>query len=396
MLITHALIARSYRDWIVDSGATCHICNDKTMFTEMKDLNPRENVTLGDGHNLEAVGEGTVDMKMLLPNGGSRMCALKNVLYISKLAYNLVSVSKAAQAGKTIEFYNSSCEFVNSSNETIAFATRQGSLYYLEFLRRKSQESANTAQTGNKERLWHRRFGHRSKQGIQKLLRKELVNHMDYNTSREVGFCEACIGGKQHKNSFKLSSTETSMPLELVHSDVCGKIGKKSLGGAEYFLTLLDDNHYTWVSAQDKRLGVQEWQAEIEKHTDRRVKVLRTDNGGEYTSKKFQDHLKACEIRHERTIPKIPEQNGAAERLNRTLVETTRAMLLDAKLPQSFWAEVISTATYLRNRSPTSAVDGMTRYLEQNTCECLDVQLTLMYPTMNEESWTRKPEGVSC
>ena len=88
-------------------------------------------MTLGDGHNLEAVGEGIVDMEMLLPNGGSRMCALKNVLYIPKLACNLVSVSKAAQAGKTIEFYNSSCEFVNSSNETIAFATRQGSFYYL-------------------------------------------------------------------------------------------------------------------------------------------------------------------------------------------------------------------------------------------------------------------------
>ncbi len=66
MLITHALLARSKRDWIVDSGATCH---DRTMFTEMKDLNPNEKVTLGDGHDLEAVGEGTVDMEMLLPNG---------------------------------------------------------------------------------------------------------------------------------------------------------------------------------------------------------------------------------------------------------------------------------------------------------------------------------------
>ena len=177
---------------------------------------------------------------------------------------------------------------------------------------------------------------------MQKLARKELVNHMDYNTSREVGFCEACIGGKQHKNSFKLSSTETSMPLELVHSDVCGKIGKKSLGGAEYFLTLLDDKtHYTWVYPLKTKDQVfdrfKEWQAEIENCTDRRVKVLRTDNGGgggggEYTSKKFQDHLKACGIQHERTIPKTPEQNGAAERLNHTLVETTRAMLLDVKI----------------------------------------------------------------
>ena len=303
-------------------------------------------------------------MEMLLPNGDSRRCALKKVQYVPKLGYNLVSVSRAAEAGKTIKFYNSSCEFVNSSGETIAFATKQGSLYCLEFLR-KSQESVNTAHTESKEKLWHRRFGHLSEQGMKKLVRKELVNRLDYDSSREVGFCEACIGGKQLKNSFKPSETETSMPLELVHSDVCGKMGQKSLGGAEYFLTLLDDKtHYTWVYPLKTKDQVfdrfKEWQAEVENLTDRRVKILRTDNGGEYTSKMFQAHLKACGIRHELTIPKTPEQNGAAERLNRTLVETTRAMLLDAKLPQCFWAEAISTATYLRNRSPTSAVDGMT------------------------------------
>ena len=217
------------------------------MFTEMKELNPSEKVTLGDGHDLEAVGERTVEMEMLLPNGDSRRCVLKKVLYVPKLGYNLVSVSRAAEAGKTIKFYNSSCEFVNSSGKTIAFATKQGSLYCLEFLR-KSQESVNAAHTESKEKLWHRRFGHLSEQGMKKLVRKELVNLLDYDSSRDVGFCEACIGGKQHKNSFKPSETETSMPLELVHSDVCGKMGQKSLGGAEYFLTLLDDKtHYTWV-----------------------------------------------------------------------------------------------------------------------------------------------------
>ena len=96
------------------------------------------------------------------------------------------------------------------------------------------------------------------------------------------------------------------MPLELVHSDLCGKMGQKSLGG------------------------------------------------------------KTCGIRHELTIPKTPEQNGAAERLNRTLVEKTRTMLLDAKLPQSYWAEAIATANYLRNRSPTSAIDGMPHGMDRN------------------------------
>ena len=84
------------------------------------------------------------------------------------------------------------------------------------------------------------------------------------------------------------------------------------------------------------------------------------DNGGEYTLKEFQDYLKGCGIRHELTIPRTPQQNGAAERLHRTLLETTRAMLLDAGLPQCFWAEAVLTAAYLRNKSTTSNLEGMT------------------------------------
>ena len=114
---------------------------------------------------------------------------------------------------------------------------------------------------------------------MQKLARKELVNHLDYNTSGEIGFCEACMGGKQCKNTFKLSETETSMPLELVHSDLCGKMGQKSLGGAE----LLDDKtRYTWVyplKTKYQAFGCfKEWQAEVENRTGRRVKILRTDS----------------------------------------------------------------------------------------------------------------------
>ena len=101
-------------------------------------------------------------------------------------------------------------------------------------------------------------------------------------------------------------------------------MGHKSFGGAEYFLTLLDDKtHYTWVHPLKSKDQVfdkfKEWQAFVENHSGRKVKTFRTDNG-EYLSREFQAHLKTCGIRHERTIPKTPEQNGAAERLNRTLV----------------------------------------------------------------------------
>ena len=96
--------------------------------------------------------------------------------------------------------------------------------------------------------------------------------------------------------------------------------------------------------------------------SDYRLKILHTDNGGEYTSKEFGDYLKAEGIRHELIIPKPPEQNEVAERLNRTLVKSVQSMLSDAQLPRKFWAEALSTAVFLRNQSSTSTVPGMTPF----------------------------------
>ena len=224
------------------------------------------------------------------------------MLYVPELAYNLVSVSRATEAGKTVQFNSSGCKLLNEKGKAIAFAEKHGSLFHLK-VNRESQGSINAVQRQNKENLWHRRFGHLNEQSMQKLVRKELVSHLDYNTFNEVGFCEACVGGKQCKNSFEPSKTETSMPLELVHSDVCGKMGQKSRG-AEYFLTLLDDKtYYMWVYPLKTKDQVferfKEWQAEVENSTGTKLKTLRTDNGGEFTSNAFEAHLKTCGIRHE-------------------------------------------------------------------------------------------------
>ena len=105
-----------------------------------------------------------------------------------------------------------------------------------------------------------------------------------------------------------------------------------------------------------------EWKALAENSSGHKLKVLRTDNGGEYTSAEFESYLKREGIRHERTIPKTPEENGVAERKNRTLAESVRSILADAKLPHKFWAEALSTAVYLQNRSPTKALNKMTPY----------------------------------
>ena len=138
----------------------------------------------------------------------------------------------------------------------------------------------------------------------------------------------------------------------------------------------------------------------MEKQSNRKLKALRTDNGGEYTSNKFEKYLRDEEIRHEKTVPKMPEQNGVAERLNRTLVESARCMLLDAKFSKHYWAEAVSTPVYLKNCCPTKSVQGKTPYKawhgELTTSKYLGVMLMPIFPRMSEESLTQKQENVFC
>ena len=200
------------------------------------------------------------------------------------------------------------------------------------------------------------------------LKKDELVNGLDYDVSKEIDFCESCVSGKIHQSSFPKSGRERAEePLGLVHSDVCGKISSPSLGQAEYFIVFVDDKtHYVWIYVVKHKHEVfgkfVEWKSLVEKLSGYKVKKLRTDNGGEYTSTEFESYLKKEGIEHQYTIPKTPEQNGVSERMNRTLVETVRSMLADSRLPHRFWAEALSTAAYLINRSPTKTLDGKTPF----------------------------------
>ena len=195
------------------------------------------------------------------------------------------------------------------------------------------------------------------------------MKEFDYHhATKDSSLCEPCCKGKQHKNPFPQSSDRRAAnPLDLIHSDVCGKMSSKSLSGAEYFVTFIDDKtRYVWVYIIKRKSDVFkcfcEWRSLVEKSFGRNVKCFWTDNGGEFTSDEFEGYLKDNGIKHELTIPKSPQQNGVAERMNRTLVEMVRCMLADAQVPKTFWAEALSTACYIRNRSPTKAVPGQTPY----------------------------------
>ena len=125
-IIIHALAATSTESWIIDSRTTCHMYNDEKLFINLRHLNTPQQVTLRDRSSLAGPAEGTVKLKTLLPDGSTQNCRLKNVLFIPKLAYNLLSVSKASEAGKTTKFNKSGCEILNKEKKIVASATRIG------------------------------------------------------------------------------------------------------------------------------------------------------------------------------------------------------------------------------------------------------------------------------
>ena len=366
VLATDAGRSIKMNHWIVDSGATCHICNDDKMFASQEILQNTQTVVLGDGHYLAATASGVVELQLVLPDGVTKTYRLCDVLYVPGLLYNLLSVSKLTETGRKVKFLDIQCLISDQEGRVIGLATKKGNLYYLNS-NCSNHEWIYNAEEQRHGSIWHRRFGHLNNKYLKPLSREKLVKGFNYHVADSTKVCESCAQGKLHKTKFPRSErSRAKMPLELIHSDVCGKLSSKSLSGAEYFLTFIDDKtHYTWVyvlKKSDVFEKFKEWKAMVEKQSGHQLKTLRTDNGGEYTSTEFEQYLRAEGVCHELTIPKTPEQNGVAERMNRTLTESIRSMLINAKFPQTFWAKALSTAVYLRNRSPTKSLAGMTPF----------------------------------
>ena len=185
----------------------------------------------------------------------------------------------------------------------------------------------------------------------------------------EGGLCEPCELAKAKRIPFPNKSMPwTTKRLHLVHSDICGPLTPRSLGSNNYFITFTDDfsrvSRVYFLKEKSQALDAfKDFVISAENETEEKVKVLRTDNGGEYLSKAMQDFLKSRGIQHQRTVPHSPQQNGVSERLNRTLLEMARAMMADSELPKYLWAEAISAACYIKNRLPTSSLkDNRTPY----------------------------------
>jgi hypothetical protein len=180
--------------------------------------------------------------------------------------------------------------------------------------------------------------------------------------------CDGCALGKQHRKPFpKVSSFRAENCLELVHADLCGHITPKSLGGASYFLLVVDDHsRYMWVEllkSKDQGLDYfKKIKLRAESESGVKLKALRTDRGGEFTSHLFSLFCNEGGIKHYTTTPYSPQQNGVVERRNQSIVEMARCLLKTMQVPPVFWGEAVSTIVYLLNRSPTKALNNKTPF----------------------------------
>lgn len=147
---------------------------------------------------------------------------------------------------------------------------------------------------GEKElnELWHRRMGHLHHGALRML--KETVTGVIVLTTKHDDTCRGFVLGKYAKAAYSRSNNRAKSVLQLIHSDICGPMSTRAINGAEYFVTFIDDHsRKTWIYFLRTRDEVfdqfKEFKALVENMTRRKIKILRSDNGGEYTDKNFID-----------------------------------------------------------------------------------------------------------
>ncbi|KAI5339351.1 hypothetical protein L3X38_018623 [Prunus dulcis] len=163
----------------------------------------------------------------------------------------------------------------------------------------------------DKTELWHHRLRHISQKELQELHKQGLLEDV---SSCKLDFCEYCVLGKQRKVSFTSNSADnrSKEQLSYIHSDVWGPAPTKSNGGVRYFVTFMDDfSRKVWVYFMKQKSEIfakfKEWKTEIENQTGRKIKYLRSDNGGEYTINEFTDYCKQEGIIRHFTVKKNPQ-----------------------------------------------------------------------------------------
>ena len=292
--------------WFVDSGCSNHMSGTRSLFKEL-DESQKTDVNLPNGTSIGIGGRGTASVKT---SDGS-IQYIRDVQYVPSLAYNLLSVGQLMENGYYVLFDDNACTIHDKKTGQQFFAVQMTKNRVFPFdMSITSGSCALVAQESKLADLWHLRYGHLNVKGLQLLGNKNMVVGMPKINS--LNFCEGCVYGKQCRPPFPVGKAWRAVTcLELVHADLCGPMSVESLGGSRYFLLFTDDySRMSWVYflkyKSETFENFKKFKSFVEKQSGCQIKTLRTDRGGEFTSKEFNNFCEVCGIHRELTAPYSP------------------------------------------------------------------------------------------
>ncbi|KAJ8492114.1 hypothetical protein OPV22_013835 [Ensete ventricosum] len=311
-------------EWIIDTSASYHATPQREFFATYSSGNFGV-VKMGNYDTTNIIGMRDIYIKT---NLGCKF-VLKDVRYVIDLRLNLISVGRLYDEDFDVRFHKGQWK-LSKSSLIVANGKKYHTLYRLQA--KACGEQLDTTEKDFSIELWHRRLRHMSEKGLQELSKREVLPYL-----RDV--CG---------------------PLRIKTPG--GSVNVPSISGALYFITFIDDfSRKFWAYALKTKVQVinvfKEFHVRVERETERQLKCIRSDNGGEYTGL-FNDYCRSHDIQHELTVPGTSQHNVIAERTNRTIMEKIRCMLSQAKLPKRFWDEALRTAVDVINLSPCTTLNG--------------------------------------
>ncbi|GKC64901.1 putative ribonuclease H-like domain-containing protein [Tanacetum coccineum] len=319
-------------------------------------------------------GKGRISRKGKIKTG---TLDFDDVYFCKELKYNLFSVSQICDKKNNVLFTDTECLVLSSDfklldeSQVLLRVPRKDNIYSVD-LKSVVPTGGLTClfakATIDESNIWHRRLGHINFKTMNKLVKGNLVKGLPSKIFENDHSCVACQKGKQHKASYKTKLVNSiSKPLHMLHMDLFGPTNVKSLMKKSYCLVVTDDfSRFSWVfflATKDETSGIlKTFITGIENQLDYKVKVIRCDNGTEFKNSIMNQFCEMKGIKREFSVSRTPQQNGVTERKNRTLIEAAGTMLVDSKLPTTFWTEAVNIACYVLNRVLIIKPHNMTPY----------------------------------
>ena len=358
-----------HKAWILDSGASMHFTYKLNDFIEYEPVKDAGFVRTASSASLRIEGRGTILLSHFVEKKGSREITTSRiypVYYIPGLSAMLLSMGVFLNDNQEVRGNCENITFASSLTRKPLLSAyprhRLDTIFWIE-----SQENTASFATifAADYDVWHKRLGHPSQDVLKRA--KELKSFPnDLKFPSHPPLCRGCAEGKLHSKSFPESDSRAQKPFDLVHSDL-KEFPVLSYSKYKYFVSFLDDySSHAWVillrKKSDTLAAFKQFNAMVTNQFKAPIKELMSDFGGEYKSHEFDNLLKNLGIKIRTSVPHIHQQNGRAERFNRTLMDKAQALRLDACLPQSWWEFAVNTATHLYNRTPVRRLKWRTPY----------------------------------